>query len=324
MKPSIVCYTPENLAIVRETESSSRADLGYAEFFIEVAPSPAYDVFRDPPEDADRATRASHDFMPSASKEEGNFWVGEEGKKIKNAFGRHVMYAAEVLTRQPRISLFTVAMFGARARLILWDRSGCVVTQAFDVRTRPVLLNEFLVRLCDREQGPVRRGHDTSFQCALPAEEELFRDAIAAYIRTQLAEGEDVEAALATHYAPGRVYAAHVLHNRAVSVAKNTTRLVFSRPVANATALNGRGTRGYWAVDPAKGKVVFLKDTWCRSDFDDVEGDTLEFLEARGVRNIPSLVCHGYVPHVFREFAAPLCGEYFRLSRLRVVLNRLR
>ena len=61
--------------------------------------------------------------------------------------------------------------------------------------------------------------------------------------------------------------------------------------------LTGRGTRGWWGVDPSTRQVVFLKDTWPIGHFWHVtEGEALTRMERCGARNIPSLVWHGDVP----------------------------
>ncbi|RDX40170.1 hypothetical protein OH76DRAFT_1459575 [Lentinus brumalis] len=79
------------------------------------------------------------------------------------------------------------------------------------------------------------------------------------------------------------------------AVAKGDTirRYIVSRPVISPLCLVGKGTRGFWAVDALSRKVVFLKDTWRTLA---LEGDTLERLSEKGVRNIPPVEWHGEVP----------------------------
>ncbi|KAH9947474.1 hypothetical protein B0H21DRAFT_883107 [Amylocystis lapponica] len=68
------------------------------------------------------------------------------------------------------------------------------------------------------------------------------------------------------------------------------------QPYFNEPGVVGRGTRGYIAVDCETEELVFLKDAW-RIDLDGIkrEGDILEHLASKGVRNIPTVLCHGDV-----------------------------
>ena len=185
---------------------------------------------------------------------------------------------------QPRVFLFTIALSGSRARLLRWDRAGCIVTESFDIRDDPETLCEFLWRFS--QTSDAGRGHDTTVKLALPEEEGVFSNAIADHVRSQITEGEDVDKAVKQHYQPGKLYVVH---------GENNQRYLFSRPIVSPQALAGRGTRGYWAVDAATRKVVFLKDTWRRGSVEEVEGSVLRRLLDAGVRYIPTLVWHGDV-----------------------------
>ncbi|KAF9642368.1 hypothetical protein BDM02DRAFT_3072078, partial [Thelephora ganbajun] len=69
-----------------------------------------------------------------------------------------------------------------------------------------------------------------------------------------------------------------------------------SRPLWVSRTVVGRRTVGYWGVLCDTKDVVFMKDVW-RTNFKDVdlEGDILQDLEEKGVKHIPTVVCHGDV-----------------------------
>ena len=298
------------MGIVHASDASSRTDFGYAEFFIDVAPSPSYDLFADPPPDADSASRASHEFIVDVPHRES----------LEEAFGQHIAYVVEIFARQPRICLYTIYVTGSQARLIRWDRAGCVITESFDIHEHPDILCDFLWRYS--LLSPDGRGHDVSVQPATPQEEITFKEAVSDYARTQLADSEDLDMAVRRHYEPGLVFATAILHHNFIASQENTRRFIFSRPVVTPLSLVGRGTRGYWAVDALTRQVVFLKDTWRPGHVDEVEGRTLRRLQDLGVRNTPSLVWHGdvhtHIPHMPRQLtgASHLSTNFCLLTRL--------
>ncbi|KAI0669646.1 hypothetical protein C8Q78DRAFT_976958, partial [Trametes maxima] len=82
---------------------------------------------------------------------------------------------------------------------------------------------------------------------------------------------------------------------------KPAREFLVGKPVFSGTALQDRrGGRGYVAleIDESGGaKFVFLKDSWrwLRPEME-AEGTSLELLNARGVRYVPTLVCHEDIP----------------------------
>ncbi|RDX44317.1 hypothetical protein OH76DRAFT_1409174 [Lentinus brumalis] len=304
-KPSICCYTRDNAEIVARTDVTSRAELGYAEFFIEVGADPAHDFFTDPPH-SNLESRASHEFLFQSTDE-------SLVKMVDAKLGQHVAYAAEIFARQHRTSLFSVSMFGSRARLCRWDRAGLIVSESFDIRSRPEILCDFLWRFS--QATPEGRGHDVTIGVPLPGEEGLFRDAITARVRLQLGlTGIELDKAVSEHYSPGHVVVLHVLEQGTTTDATNIRRYLVSRPVVSPLSLAGRGTKGYWALDPLNREVVFVKDTWRSRYSTEIEGEIIRRMRVEGVRNIPGVLCYGDLPERFPEEARALKAEEFQCT----------
>ncbi|KAH9912677.1 uncharacterized protein BXZ73DRAFT_6288, partial [Epithele typhae] len=283
-KPSISCYKSQNHGRVQGSDKALSVKFGYTELLFDISPQPAHDFFVDPPARLKRPAR--QEFLSHSDSK-------RKQTSIEELFGQHLSYATEVFARQQRVFIFTVLMYGSLARLLRWDRSGCVVTRALDVRAEADVLCTFLWRFSHASDAG--RGHDTSVGQVNSEDEALFADAIRGYVRSQIAEGEDLEQVVKQHYSPHHVYSTHVLQRQSPMCEENTRRFLFSRPAASSSSVTGRGTRGYWALDVATGKVVFVKDTWRDSPLADVEGDILQQLNEAGVSFVPSFVWHGDV-----------------------------
>ncbi|OSD02397.1 hypothetical protein PYCCODRAFT_1367390 [Trametes coccinea BRFM310] len=299
-KPHICCFSPDNARIVRDASPRSRLEFAYAELFIQVASDPATDFFVDPPaattEDASEATdhtlRATnaHEFLREFDDE----YIFEEAERM---YGLHIAYATEIFARQHRLFLFSISLHGSNARFFRRDRAGCLVSKAFDIRRQPQLLTDFLWRFS--QLSDAKRGLDTTVRLASPHEEAMFRDAIRDEVRLQLEiEGDELEKAVSAHYLRGHVAVIPVTSRRPLTSEEREHRFIVSRPIVSPLTLPGRGTRGFWAVDAKTGRVVFLKDCWRFYWAEQIEGDILQGLNELGVRNVPLLAVHGYVPVV--------------------------
>ncbi|KAI0350362.1 hypothetical protein OH77DRAFT_1463888 [Trametes cingulata] len=307
-KPHVTCFAERNVDVVRQSSRRSRLEFGYAETFIHVTADVTRDYFTDPPVDVADQSSNVHDLFSRMENDVAQ-------KEIESTLATHIAFVAEVFARQHRSHFLSISMAGSRARLFLWDRAGCVVSRAFDVRERPEYLCDFLWRFS--QMDGTARGHDPTVQPASSEEELRFRTAIKEHVRMQLGvEGEQLDKALTQHYAPGRLAVVEVFPQGQTASSSNIHRYIVSRPVVSPTSLVGRGTRGYWAVDSTSSQVVFVKDTW-RSTSGDVEGDLLGHLYEIGVRNVPSMVTHGDVPE-------DLCvdgGTHWQLTHTDVPLS---
>ncbi|KAI0366935.1 hypothetical protein BV20DRAFT_1025472 [Pilatotrama ljubarskyi] len=283
--PHICCFARRNLQAVRQASRRSRAELGYAEFFIQFLEN---DFYVDPPKDANPESVASHDFV-------ARWDTAAAQAENDRVLGLHLAFATEIFARQHRCFLFSISIVGTSARLFRWDRAGCVVSEAFDIGDHPEYLCEFLWRFAQTTDDA--RGHDPTVEPAMPAEHALFRDTIREHVRSQLdVEGDQLALALTQHYLPEHVTAIYVYPSNAPTLGDNAVRYIVSRPIVSPLSLAGRGTRGYWAVDARTRSVVFLKDTWRPYSRSHVEGEILKHLVDLGVRNVPALVTHGGVP----------------------------
>ncbi|KAI0364213.1 hypothetical protein BV20DRAFT_956708 [Pilatotrama ljubarskyi] len=285
MKPHVCCYASENLRHVQDAPTSSRTELGYAEFFIEVKPDIALDFFVDPSPEATAEELRSHNLF-------ARFHDEKLKARVDRALGQHIAYAMEIQARQQRVCLFSISMSGSSTRLLRWDRSGIIVTRSFDIRTHPELLCEFLGRFACASRA--QRGFDETVEMAVAEEVSLFRDAITAHVRSQGLSDADLDKAVTEHYRPNHVMAVHVsVEDDSTDSHVASDRYLVSRPVASPLHLAGRPTRGYWAVHAATKRVVFLKDTWRTPG--EREGAVIAKLNAVGVRNVPLFVAHGDV-----------------------------
>ena len=198
-------------------------------------------------------------------------------------------------------------MAGSLARFFRWDHAGCIVSQAFDVRQYPDTLAEFFWRYSRLSDG--ERGHDWSVQRATLEQEHLFRDMVKEYLGLQLElTGEELERALVTHYQAGHVAVVRVDTQESLPDDEDPHFFIVSRPVITPLHLEGRSTRGYWAVNAKTREVVFLKDTWRTCSSKEREGDILRHLNELGVRNVPNLGVHGDIYHCmigYRSAASP-------------------
>ncbi|KAI0668649.1 hypothetical protein C8Q78DRAFT_1155413 [Trametes maxima] len=103
---------------------------------------------------------------PFNDKEPDFVAKSDEGKKI---LGQILSYIELMFKRQHRTCIFLVLILGNKCRIIRFDRSGAVVTQAFRYKTEGGVLVEFLWRYARWDHST--RGHDTSATLILPDSE---------------------------------------------------------------------------------------------------------------------------------------------------------
>ena len=327
LKPDVMGFSDN--ANIPDKSATSAEYMGYAEIFVEVKRSPDNDFFMDPPENT---KHDEHVFIlnPSSLSSKENLQIATK------ALGQNVAYAAEILARQYRRFLISMSMSGSHMRFFLWDRSGVLVTESFDLHERPEILCKFLWWFSHTSYHA--RGYDLTLRMSVnEKEEKMFKDAMTKHVKEQLllctskedamrlgrnemqvaqymARIEDdtkrMIEALRDHYQPGSVVAADVFHEAQDDEGRVETqveRVLISCPVTSPKSVASRGTRGYWTMF-ADGSVGFLKDTWRHGgEGFEQEGKTIRYLNEHDVKNVPKALYHGDVKRRRKDGDYNLC-----------------
>ena len=226
----------------------------------------------------------------------------ETRKKVR---GQIISYAEFIFAVQQRISLFMFVVIGTKIRFVRWDRSGAVVTRAFNYVVNWRFLCEVLWRIsrCSTTQ----LGLDPTATRLYPGDDDYHRMDTASLPRPE--DADDTERVLQPGDLPadGKFVFKYVREMFAKSVTATWPRyrlkvphgasmrtFLIAKPTFRAKGMAGRGTRGYVAIDCESGAFVWLKDAW-RAHYIlvDPEGDTLQKLNDANIINVPTLVCHG-------------------------------
>lgn len=249
-------------------------------------------------------------------------------KHATRALGQQVSYATNIFARQHRNFLFSIFMTPTHARFLRWDRAGVIISESFNYRIHPDILCEFLWRF--GYMTDAQRGCDISVSRASPAEEAIFHKAIRKHVESQLgADFATLDKEYARHYEKTKVVKIPVRKTIVAGVgddaggsggsgtrgqnndAEEVLEYLVSCPVASPASLASRATRGYWAVNSKTEEVGFLKDTWRTNVADmEIEGEILEQLGRKNVRNVPTLLCHSDVGAGDSEGSGMLATSY--------------
>lgn len=235
--------------------------------------------------------------------------------------GQLICYNLHQFREQPRIFSFQLLLIDKYARLIRWDRSGAVVTEAFDWTTG-TLLSEFLTRFAAASSK--ERGIDTTVHPASPEEQRQAEQACereglpkprAPFWVYEVTDEPDAvvensgptpadptldSPSSAPQSDPAPVSEAECVPEPASRSRGETREFVVGRPVSNPRAFTGRTSTGFVAYDVKANDVAYLKDAWCPNDPDIVpEGQIYRKLQPaegeQGCPFIPTLVCAGDV-----------------------------
>lgn len=207
-------------------------------------------------------------------------------------------YAALTFKYQHRGCLFTVLVLGPYARIIRWDRAGAIVTTRFNYKQDSGILSSFFWRFT--RSNKAGQGIDITATVASADDRQLmreessdklpldFRDYSREYFSESLTQDRDWwRLSVPSDDGYEKTYLVGSSH-------------------FDAGWLNGRGTRGYVALDldyvrQHRGsnswrKFVWLKDAW-RVNQNDIqqEGSILRHLNEHKVKHIPHVLCHGDV-----------------------------
>ncbi|KAI0648416.1 hypothetical protein C8Q79DRAFT_1008741 [Trametes meyenii] len=228
---------------------------------------------------------------------------GDDKERVKLREGLSA-YVGHVLTHQQRTALFVLLLHGTKMRLTRWDRAGTLFTEPFDYVEQPKLLRDIMWGLSSLSLE--EQGIDTTATALKPGcEEYKLMDELALPQDTDLPEDEGESYVLPSKKTQ-RVFA-YVRNMFASSLedgwqrwkllvptkkGKPSKAFLVGKPSFVAPEIEGRGTRGYVAVDCESRRFVFLKDVWRPHDERvEVEGEVLRKLRRTGVKNVPTLVC---------------------------------
>ncbi|RDX51432.1 hypothetical protein OH76DRAFT_1401290 [Lentinus brumalis] len=218
--------------------------------------------------------------------------------------GQIISYAEFLFAVQHRLAVFMLLVIGRRARFIRWDRSGSIVTTAFDYYVSWKFFVDLLGRIA--RSSPFALGLDPTARRLSPNDPlYMMMDEYGAVCEGDV---DHRERFLAPHEVPKQPFVfAYVREAFQQSLDSNWPRycvevpdgdkrrkFLICKPRFRARGLAGRGTRGYVALDCDTKRFVWLKDAW-RAHYVLVhcEGDILQQLKEAKVPRVPTLLCHG-------------------------------
>ncbi|KAH9925621.1 uncharacterized protein BXZ73DRAFT_103159 [Epithele typhae] len=206
-------------------------------------------------------------------------------KKVREQLAH---YAETVLVEQHRTFLFFIFVLGANP-LHPWDQSGVIVTPLVDYYDDW----ETTCRLPSAYRIPrLSQSHGEESDTTTPPDRPtwIMKSAISGMTRspTRRLHVRLRPDAVPQLYPDGTAVRAPGPRRKRHAHAPRRT------PRVHRWWVVGRFTRGYIGYDEKTDQFYWLKDTW-RADYKRLakEGDTLKRLQEAGVKNIPTLVCHG-------------------------------
>lgn len=166
--PDIVAINEHFQLVVDKSKASCEPleidSMALVEYFITVQPDREDDFFHDP------RPEMKHLFDPNKPSLHTHFFAlshihdPEEKAKATRGLEQMITRVQDMWDQQHRTHIFTISMAGSMARFLLWDRSGAIVTRAFDIRQQPDLLDDFQ-SMYYRSSREVR-GYDTTVSWA--------------------------------------------------------------------------------------------------------------------------------------------------------------
>jgi len=160
-----------------------------------------------------------------------------DSKAGRDTLGQITSYAAAQLGAQFRTHIYSVFILRDMARILQWDRSGTIVTEAIKYN-EDCLLAEFFCRYS--KAPPAMRGNDMTALPPTPNQAHL--------ARKDLKLGTEI-----------------LLVKLSIPWDAGNKNCFFVVPAPSATLYTppGRATHGFKAYDTRYQNVVFLKDSWC-------------------------------------------------------------
>ena len=118
--------------------------------------------------------RTSEDHLSGPRFEPGDVPPADSSGLDEQSRDKIEGHATEIFRHQHRCFVFVISIYGDQARFLRFDRSGVIVSDAFDYRTSTHIMGEFIYRLF-KTGTAADRGHDPTAVLASEADTEFFR-----------------------------------------------------------------------------------------------------------------------------------------------------
>ncbi|KZT18489.1 hypothetical protein NEOLEDRAFT_153514, partial [Neolentinus lepideus HHB14362 ss-1] len=202
----------------------------------------------------------------------------EERESVR---GQIIGYAEAMLSHQHRTHVFSLLVLGDHVRFIRWDRSGAMVSQLVDYVQDPTMLAHFLWRFS--KLAPSQAGFDVTAE-EIKKESTEYRLMTSGLNDERLTEtqrqywqksldakwswwklkvgGCDCSSRASRTQVPCQNKDPKCEDRNHVTEAERPRYFFVGKPHFTAPGVDGRGTRGYIAMDPDTKKLHYLKDCW--------------------------------------------------------------
>lgn len=196
--------------------------------------------------------------------------------------GQQIDYVAQIMSRQHRTHVLSISIIGHNACIIRWDRSGAVISEAFDY-AETNYLSEFLFRY--EHATTQQRGHNTTTQVITDHEASMFDQGVKTYIAGVPEHMKKLFWRTLSQLGPAWKLC---VPNPS---ADTHTEYIVRRPFVDATSSLGRATRAYLAWSCSANKLVFLKDMW-RPNVPDILSESSAYakLAEQHVPHLPTVL----------------------------------
>ena len=227
--------------------------------------------------------------------------ISASAEKRQSARGQCITYSELLHAVQQRAALFMLIVIGRRVRFTRWDRSGTVVTRAFDYVENWEFFCDILWRIgnCSEAQlgldPTATRIYDNDPDYLTMFDAANKKDMVD-HSERKLEDGDPLmgDFDYVRQMFSDSLKAKWPRYRIEVPDGDKTHKFLIGKPAFRAKGMAGRGTRGYVALDCESKVFVWLKDAW-RANYELVtpEGDILKALNLADVYNVPTLVYHG-------------------------------
>lgn len=234
-------------------------------------------------------------------------FVDLEDKSVQCLDHRELAAYLELLFQvQQRTAVFMFFIIGRKFRLLRWDRSGAIVSDAVDYYLHWEVLCEVFRRISFLSDEQL--GFDATAMRLSPGDGDHEKmDNYAKSRKEDISHLEETSVQLVGDVVPIFEYVRGAFRQSLhphwpryrvqVPDGKIMRSFLIGKPVIAAKGMVGRGTRGYIALDCHTWGFVWLKDAWrAHCLIVDKEGDILKALNDANVPNVPTLICHGDLP----------------------------